>query len=91
MGLFSTLDALLDMDMEEALKGVNLSPRITAALLHSQGELSVIRQIIDSQERGDWEKLDLMASLLNVSEEDVYGYYMKAVRWAKDVMELLYD
>lgn len=91
MGLFSTLDALLDMDMEEALKGVNLSPRITSALLHSKGELSVIRQIIESQERGEWEKLDLLASVMNVKEEEVYGYYMKAVRWAKEVMELLYD
>lgn len=91
MGLFSTLDALLDMDMEEALRGVNLSPRISEALIHSQGELSVIREIIESQERGDWQKLDLLATVLNVSEEDVYGYYMKAVRWAKDVMELLYD
>ncbi|SFN26372.1 EAL and modified HD-GYP domain-containing signal transduction protein [Proteiniclasticum ruminis] len=91
MGLFSTLDALLDMDMEEALKGVNLSPRVSSALLHSQGELSLIRQIIESQERGEWQKLDLLASVMNVKEEEVYGYYMKAVRWAKEVMELLYD
>lgn len=91
MGLFSTLDALLDMEMEEALKGMNLSPRVSEALVRSEGELALIRKIIESHERGEWQQLDEQAKSLHLPEEEVYVSYLKAVRWAKELMEILYD
>lgn len=91
MGLFSTLDALLDMDMKEALQRVNLSPRVSEALLYSKGDLSVIQEIIETYERGEWQKLDQLSAVIGTKEEDVYLSYLKAVQWAKEVMALLYD
>lgn len=91
MGLFSTLDALLDMDMATAVKDLSLTEKVSSALVQYQGELAIIRRIMESYEQGDWSHLDRLSKLIKLYEEEVYSCYLSSVRWAKDVMHLIYE
>ncbi len=87
MGLFSTIDALMDMKMEEALKGVSLSETVRSALLEEkQGDLAEIVQMIKSYEKGQWSNIDRLAKTLNLKPEDISNQYLQSVEWAKRTM-----
>ena len=53
MGLFSVLDLILEMPMEDALKKVNVSKQITDAIVHDTGEFAPVLEFIKSYENAD--------------------------------------
>ena len=56
-GLFSTLDAMMDTSLEEALTDVPVGPAVRAALVGRQGPLGRLLATVIAYERGDWEAL----------------------------------
>lgn len=78
-GLFSTLDALLDMPMEDIVKHMPVIDEVKNALLNSGGDINTILQQTLNYERGNW---------LALQTEDVHGSaasdaYLKSVNWAE--------
>ncbi|MBB1270255.1 EAL and HDOD domain-containing protein [Shewanella sp. SR44-3] len=55
MGLFSTLDAILDRPMDRVLRSLPLAPEINNALLHQQGELGQCFALAIAYMEGDWD------------------------------------
>ncbi|MBF7096803.1 EAL and HDOD domain-containing protein [Alkalibacter mobilis] len=90
MGLFSTIDAILDMDMEDALKDITLSPKVSNALVLSQGELSIIKKIIEAYEIGEWSEIDSLAKEINIEQNAIYDHYLESVKWSKEIMDMIY-
>lgn len=90
LGLFSAIDAILDTDMEEAVKDLSISPLVITALLNQQGALLVIRQLIDAYENGQWQKIDVLAKEIHMDKEVIFQHYLASVKWAKEVMEVIY-
>lgn len=86
MGLFSTIDALMDTNMEKALADVSLTESVRSALLEKEGSLSEIVGMIKSYERGQWHIIDEMAEELGVQPEEIYYNYLQSVDWAKKAM-----
>ena len=79
MGLLSTLDALLDMTMKEALKLMPLKSEIIDALVEQKGEMGdVLKIIIKHEQQLHWPIGN------NYSNE-----YLKACQWADDASSSL--
>ena len=86
MGLFSTIDALMDTKMKTALENISLSPNVREALIEESGGLSEIVQMIKSYERGQWNSIDALAKELDLNPEVIYSNYLYSVDWAKKIM-----
>ncbi len=87
VGLFSTIDALTDQNMQQALDGIALTKAVRSALLEEeQGELGVVVQIIQLYEKGQWSNIDRLAGKLGLQSEEIADCYLKSVEWAKKTM-----
>jgi c-di-GMP phosphodiesterase len=77
VGMFSVIDALLDMPMPEALAGLPLDDDVTAALLGGESVEGQVLQRVLAYERGDFDALDLDG------EDDILArVYPIALAWA---------
>ncbi len=90
MGLFSTIDAMLDQDMEEALDGISLPKSIKDSLIEHEGILMPIFNLVKAYEQGDWEKANALVHNMKLKEEDLFDSYMEAVKWARETVRLMY-
>jgi EAL and modified HD-GYP domain-containing signal transduction protein len=81
VGLFSTLDALLDRSMEDVLKDLPLTEEVNLAILHKQGPLGEILRCAMSYEQGDWEQLPD----LGLDNATVKNTYLEAIQWTREV------
>lgn len=86
VGLFSTIDALMDTDMKTALGNISLSNTVSQALIEESGGLSEIVRMIKSYEKGQWSSIDSLAKELNLEPKDIYRDYLYSVDWAKKIM-----
>ncbi|MGO1651314.1 EAL and HDOD domain-containing protein, partial [Senegalia sp. (in: firmicutes)] len=66
MGLMSTIDALLDKPMEDAISEISLSEDIKNALVDCKGSLSYIYNLMFSYEKGDWMNVKFYAKKLHI-------------------------
>ncbi|MEX2303893.1 MAG: HDOD domain-containing protein [Bryobacterales bacterium] len=57
VGLFSVLDVLLDLPMEQVVKSLSLSPDIEQALVSHTGLLGETLRIVIDYEQGRWDRL----------------------------------
>ena len=84
-GLFSLLDVLMDMPMFSALEGIYLSEDIREALIEHTGALFNLLELVTSLERSDWDKVDELASLLNIDTKLVSVEYLDAIKWCNEI------
>lgn len=85
MGLFSVLDIILDMTMEESLKKVKVSKPVENALIGRKGELSEVLDLIESYENANWAELDRVILLKGFEADAVYNAYKGALEWYRDL------
>lgn len=84
-GLFSTLDALLDRPMAEALEQLPLSAELEGALLRHEGSVGQVLAAIKAYERGDWDG----ATRVGLAPEWLGQAYREAVAAAEEVRSLM--
>lgn len=85
-GLFSKLDALLDMEMPDLLQQVPLQNDVKAALLNYEGQLGQILEQVCHYESGEFDSMDL---LLDQSFYEIA--YRHSLNWSQQVMASLSD
>ncbi len=85
MGLFSILDIILNMSMEEALKKVTVSKEIEDALVRRTGELANIYSFVVSYEAADWQEISRQLIVLDVDTDMIYQAYTETVCWYKEI------
>ena len=81
VGLFSTLDALLDRPMDEVLKDLPLTEEVNLAIVEKHGPLGQILQCAMAYEQGDWEQLPD----LGLDNTTIKNAYLEAIQWTRDV------
>lgn len=80
LGLFSHMDAMLDLPMEKILETISLSDKIKAALNRKDTEFKEIIHLVSGFERGDWLKsLDTILSGFPI-EDKLPEFYLDAIR-----------
>ncbi len=81
VGLFSVLDALMELPMDQALTTLPLSEDVTAALMRYEGKLGQVLKCSLAYEKGDWTIVE--AFPLNRSQ--IRDAYLDALRWTSVV------
>lgn len=76
-GMFSCLDALLDIEMDYLLDKIPLDESIVAAILTHQGPMGKVLQTVMNFEKADWEM---------VKEEDIGHIYLDCLQWANTTL-----
>ncbi|SFD02016.1 EAL and modified HD-GYP domain-containing signal transduction protein [Thiohalospira halophila DSM 15071] len=87
IGLFSTLDALLDMTLEDIVASLPLSERVGNALLHHQGDLGRTLACVIHYERAEWECVTEGCQWQPRIKDD----YLDAITWADQLSAQLLD
>jgi EAL and modified HD-GYP domain-containing signal transduction protein len=80
VGLFSTLDAVMDTPMEELLDTIALNSEIKFAIFCQEGVLGSLLNQVLCYERGDWQGLDTQ----HLASSDITRAYLDAVAWAAE-------
>ena len=86
-GIFSLLDILLHIPMEQVLVQVSLPPLVTQALLHQQGEFAPYLALAIACEEFDQERIAILARPFNLSVAQVNAIHADALIWAQQVDE----
>ena len=85
MGLFSLLNLILDMPMEQALEQVGVSAEIKKALVDDDGIFSPQLEFLLSYEAGNWQEVSRLMVLHDIEMHDVYDAYVEALKWYGDM------
>ena len=81
MGLFSLLNLILEVPMEEALSQVGVSNEIKKALVNDEGVFSPQLEFLLSYEAGDWQEVSRLMVLHDIEMHEVYDAYVEALKW----------
>ncbi|QAU34327.1 HDOD domain-containing protein [Janthinobacterium sp. 17J80-10] len=84
-GMFSLLDRLVGMPMEQVLENIPLSEQVTEALLRRQGIYGPFLTLAEACEQGNHTAIGPLADSLFVSAEQVNQAHMAALTWAKSL------
>lgn len=85
MGLFSVLDIILNMKMEDALKKVNVSKEISDALINHKGEFADVYDFMIAYENADWQEVCRQLIVKDISDDIIYDAYTETVCWYRDM------
>lgn len=66
MGMFSTLNHLIDAPLEEILSEVPIPDDVKQALLFHEGPAGLLFELVLSYERADWTEITLLAAKLSI-------------------------
>lgn len=86
VGMFSMIDAILDLPLDVALAGVPLSDDASAALHGTPNDLRAVLDAVLAYERAQWDRLHDAAGRLGVDVVAVPRHYLAAVAWADSVL-----
>ena len=90
MGLFSTLDAMLDQKIDDALSDISLPISIIDVLCKHQGELVPIYTLMMAYEKAEWDDAIRLSFALNIDEGSLYTAYLASVKWAGEIVNMMY-
>ena len=85
MGLFSVLDVILDLPMEEALEVVKVSPAISDALVSGKGDLALILEFMKQYENANWQEVSRLMVIHKIEMDQVYNAYVDSLTWYRDI------
>lgn len=83
VGVFSLLDAILRIPMEEILANIQLPETVTQALLTRDGIYGPFLQLVEAYERADNHRISELVELLQLNAGKVNQCYMAALTWAE--------
>lgn len=85
-GLLSNLDAFFDVDLQEIIGSMPLSPLVVDALLKGNGPIGTILKTVINFEQAQWDQLDTAAlEKLNIGPKEMELSYRESIRWASQL------
>lgn len=85
VGIFSLLDTMLGLSMEQALESISLSSHVTDALLHRKGMFAPFLELTLACESADDEAFARAATQLHLSNHQVNWAHLQALAWAENL------
>lgn len=86
-GMFSLLDVVLSMPMEDVLKQVSLPSGVGEVLLHQAGKYAPYLDLAIACEQPDNEDVAALAQAIGLDIWRVSGFHLDAMLWAQQVGE----
>ena len=87
VGVFSLLDSILGMPIEQALSTIALPQPVADALLHRTGVYAPFLELVLACESGDEEAFARNAEALHLSNHQVNWAHLQALAWADNLSE----
>ncbi|MFA5170051.1 MAG: HDOD domain-containing protein [Sulfuriferula sp.] len=84
-GIFSLLDILLHMPMEQALAQISLPPATVEALLHKTGKYAPYLELATACETFNQERIAAIANQLDLNTIHVNAYHADALIWTYEM------
>lgn len=91
VGLFSLVDALIDLPMPEVMNKMPFSDDVKKVLCHQDhsGSLALQFQLCLAIEVADWDAIDLLAKKTNLTLPSIFTKYYESMEWANDMKTLM--
>lgn len=86
MGLFSVLDVILEIPMEEALEKVQVSGPIKDALLERKGPFAKVLDFITEYESAGWQEVSRQMIVHDISMQQIYDAYIDSLTWYRNMI-----
>ena len=86
VGVFSLLDTMLGMPMEQALGSLSLPDPVCSALLHRTGPLAPFLRLAEVCESGSDDDLARAAEALAISSHQVNMAHLEAIVWTESLL-----
>lgn len=83
--MFSSLDVLLNQDMEQALGGLPLSQTVKDTLLGRDTQLTPYLKIVINMEQGNWETVEARLHEAGITQKACMDAYLNALRWQRSL------
>jgi EAL and modified HD-GYP domain-containing signal transduction protein len=83
VGVFSLLDVILEMPMEQVLEKLYLPAPINDALLHRQGIYAPFLQLAEACEDANLEKIEKLAGTLQLAPDQINRSHLAALAWVE--------
>lgn len=87
MGMFSTLEYMIDAPMEEILYEIPIVKQVKDALLYQEGTAGKLYQLILHYERAEWTEIKVLAEELGIHTNEMAQIYMECVQDVNDIWE----
>ncbi|MCL2003106.1 MAG: HDOD domain-containing protein [Oscillospiraceae bacterium] len=88
MGLFSVLNVILEMPIEQALTMVFVPEPIKVALLGGQNDFRRIYDFVRLYEEGEWTEVSRIALIQHMNIVDIFNAYNNALKWYGELISL---
>lgn len=88
LGLFSLLDAILDLPAQEIIPSLPLDKALVAALVKERNHFSPWLDVAICFENGAFDQLDTLCSQLAIDPVAASHAYFNAVRWTREFFEI---
>jgi EAL and modified HD-GYP domain-containing signal transduction protein len=82
VGLFSLLEGMLRIPMQEIISNLPLEPHQVEALVFRKGPYAPWLYLLDAYEQGHWEEVWKIAGDLRLAPADLAGAYAEAGKWS---------
>jgi c-di-GMP phosphodiesterase len=82
-GLFSLLDVVMHMPMEQVLKQISLPAEITEAIVSQRGPYAPYLALAIACEQEDQSSIETLAGQIGREVADINGIHMEALLWAQ--------
>jgi EAL and modified HD-GYP domain-containing signal transduction protein len=90
LGLFSLLDAIMDISFEVILASLNIADDIKAALINpneSNDVICIVLRLIRAYDDVNWKEAEEMGTLINLSLEEYVDIYVDSIKWCDGVFK----
>lgn len=89
MGMFSTLNYLIDAPLEEILAEIPVVDEIKEALLNHTGMCGMLYDLVISYEKADWRGISKNAELLGIPRDIIAQVYFNCIGYVNEIWESL--
>ena len=87
MGMFSTLEYMIDAPMEEILFEIPIIKEVKDALIYQEGKAGKLYQLILHYERAEWSEIKVLADELGLHTNEMAQIYMECVEEVNDIWD----
>jgi EAL and modified HD-GYP domain-containing signal transduction protein len=84
VGMFSVLDRLLEVPMEQLVDSMEFAPDVRFALLSRADFYGATLNLVEAYERGEWDNVDAFAESLAIGTVTLPPVYLAALSWATE-------
>lgn len=85
LGMFSTLDKLMSISLDEALEQLPISDEIKNGLLHMEGKAGLLYSLVLAYEKADWKNMSAAAEELKIPSSLIAQKYFDCVESVNDI------